>query len=76
MLNESPESYPDPGLLPYKNSFNWTITYRFDSDVPAPGGKFTPRNKDTPFIFNPKVFGRKKLAAAMISNCDNSSIFH
>jgi len=78
-LNESPLSRPDPGLLPYENMFNWTMTYRRDSDVYAQNGEFMLRgHARRPFKFLPlklddESLAKKKLIAGMISNCDPNS---
>jgi len=77
-LNEAPVSYPDPGLLSYANTFNWTMTYRWDSDVFAPNGQFMPKNqarrpfKLFPLKLDDVSLSRKKLVAAMISNCNEA----
>ncbi|CAN8003230.1 unnamed protein product, partial [Ixodes hexagonus] len=54
--------------------FNWTMTYRSDSDVPTPYGETvrntnTPLKKDIQSLWNSK----SKMAVWMVSNCKTQS---
>ena len=47
MNMESPMSWNTPDIITMKNFFNWTMTYRHDSDIPRPYGFFQPISKLT-----------------------------
>lgn len=47
--------------------FNWSMTYRMDSDVPVPSGRTLPLTESDRIIQKRK--NKNKLAAIMISNC-------
>ncbi|XP_052212476.1 glycoprotein 3-alpha-L-fucosyltransferase A-like [Dreissena polymorpha] len=66
---ESP--YHTPGLFPYANQFNWTATYRHDSDIVAPYEKFVPFNENVQTIPQNKSYaaGKTKKVAWFVSNC-------
>uniref|UniRef100_A0A2P2I2W6 Fucosyltransferase n=2 Tax=Hirondellea gigas TaxID=1518452 RepID=A0A2P2I2W6_9CRUS len=54
----------------YNGLFNWTYTYRLNSDVPAPYGRVarkTPAELEVPFVR--QHFNKTRLAAWFVSNC-------
>ena len=68
---ESPVfQYWKPDYGPWKNLFNWTMTYRHDSDIRIQYGGFRARNKSKP-LQPIKLAGRKNMAAWMVSNCQS-----
>ena len=53
----------------WKNSFNWSMTYRLDSDIVTPYGYLKPRKNILPRNYS-KIFRMKtKFAAWLVSNC-------
>ncbi|CAH1786208.1 unnamed protein product [Owenia fusiformis] len=66
---ESP--YHTPGLTRFANQFNWTSTYRHDSDIVAPYEKFVPYNVSQ--LTKPQnknyAAGKTKKVAWFVSNC-------
>ena len=58
-----------------KLAFNWTMTYRTDSDVPMLHGwsiqKTAEERKIAEFGINTLMAEKTKLAAALVSNCQN-----
>ncbi|CAG7690339.1 unnamed protein product, partial [Allacma fusca] len=54
--------------------FNWTATFRLDSDIYWPYGFFyklkEPKRLEETNLPNATVLKSKRLAASMISNCD------
>ncbi|CAL8136832.1 unnamed protein product [Orchesella dallaii] len=74
MEQESPIQAPKDLEL-FSGVFNWTMTYRNDSDVVHPYGKIvpietSPKNKSE---LNAFLVGKQKVAAAVISNCHTNS---
>lgn len=66
---ESP--YHTPGLKSFNSLFNWTATYRHDSDIVAPYEKFQYYNtsiKTLPLTKN-YATGKTKKVAWFVSNC-------
>lgn len=56
--------------------FNWTMTYRLDSDIPIPYGSLTLSNDDTLIttINKTEILGEnKKLVVWMVTNCATPS---
>lgn len=68
-LLESP--YHTPGLGNYANIFNWTATYRHDSDIVAPYEKFVPFDENVRTRPQNKSYaaGKTKKVAWFVSNC-------
>ncbi|XP_053384052.1 glycoprotein 3-alpha-L-fucosyltransferase A-like [Mercenaria mercenaria] len=66
---ESP--YHTPGLSAFSKVFNWTATYRHDSDIVAPYEKFVRYNEDVKFLPQNKSYaaGKTKKVAWFVSNC-------
>ncbi|KAH3882516.1 hypothetical protein DPMN_006456 [Dreissena polymorpha] len=66
---ESP--YHTPGLFSYANQFNWTATYRHDSDIVAPYEKFVPFSESVRTLPQNKSYatGKTKKVAWFVSNC-------
>jgi hypothetical protein len=58
---------------PWKSAFNWTMTYRLDSDIPIPYGKVqhTAKNKTKSYLSIAK--SKKKSVAWFVSNCETGS---
>nr|XP_045620426.1 alpha-(1,3)-fucosyltransferase C-like isoform X2 [Procambarus clarkii] len=54
----------------YNNLFNWTMTYRLDSDFPNPYGKVYRRRKPLEPIDKNYAAGKTKMAAWFVSNCN------
>lgn len=60
----------------YKNIFNWSMTYRSNSDVPVPYGRTIPKkyNKlDTNKLITKNINKKNKLVAIMGSNCSTKN---
>jgi len=66
---ESP--YHTPGLGAFGGAYNWTATYRHDSDIVAPYEKFQPFDENVQFIKQNKSYatGKTKKVAWFVSNC-------
>ena len=66
---ESP--YHSPGLNGFSNVFNWTATYRHDSDIVAPYERFTPYNENVLTLPQNRSYaeGKTKQVAWFVSNC-------
>lgn len=66
---ESP--YHTPGLSAFSNIFNWTATYRHDSDIVAPYEKFVYYNDSVRTLPQNKSYaaGKTKKVAWFVSNC-------
>ncbi|XP_071535700.1 alpha-(1,3)-fucosyltransferase C-like isoform X2 [Panulirus ornatus] len=56
-------------LQPYNYVFNWTFTYRLDSDFPNPYGRVYRRRHPLPAEDRNYAAGKTKLAAWFVSNC-------
>lgn len=60
-------------IVYYKDAVNWTATYRRDSVLSSPYGRFTPYTNVTKLPTIPKrnfAKGKKKLIAWFVTNCD------
>jgi len=57
----------------FKGVFNWTFTYRRDSDLWNPYGSYLPREEVLPRSYKNYAKGKTKLAAWMSSHCDTMS---
>lgn len=58
--------------FPFKNLFNWTATYRHDSDIVAPYEKFVPYEKTAKIRAKPRrnyAANKTKKVAWFVSNC-------
>ncbi|KAL4224561.1 Alpha-(1 3)-fucosyltransferase 7 [Mactra antiquata] len=66
---ESP--YHTPSLRNLGSVFNWTATYRHDSDIVAPYEKFVPYDENVKFLPQNKSYaeGKSKKVAWFVSNC-------
>lgn len=69
---ESP-SYMFGNLRNYHNVFNWTFTYRMDSDIPQPYNRVFRRRKALPPTNRNYAAGKTKLAAWFVSHCGTDS---
>lgn len=69
----------------YENYFNWTMTYRLDSDVPVPYGRLVAkesapwtkeevdrRRENARRFYKPTRYAGRKLVAWTFSNCSDS----
>lgn len=75
---ESPVTFMNTNDKILENYFNWTMTYRIDSDVHFPYGLFLKQsNNDNSKMFdvdaNRLFHNRSKLVAWMVSNCSPHS---
>ncbi|XP_040579466.1 alpha-(1,3)-fucosyltransferase 7 [Lepeophtheirus salmonis] len=62
---------PSNKIASFDGVFNWSMTFRHDSDIPVPYGR-TIRIKDT--LIQPDIYSNKpKFLAAMASNCGGIS---
>ncbi|KAK8732032.1 hypothetical protein OTU49_007147 [Cherax quadricarinatus] len=66
-------SYLYGNLQIYKNVFNWTFTYRLDSDFPNPYGQVFRRQKPLPVQQRNYAANKTKLVAWFVSNCMTQS---
>ena len=66
---ESP--YHSPGLSAFSHNFNWTATYRHDSDIVAPYEKFVPYDEKVLTLPQNRSYaaGKTKQVAWFVSNC-------
>ena len=75
---ESPPKSPGPSTMRQWNFlFNWTMTYRLDSDIIYTTGAEIIPNKKYLGGFDPKknyLEGKKKTAIALISNCQQDRL--
>ncbi|XP_064093761.1 alpha-(1,3)-fucosyltransferase C-like [Macrobrachium nipponense] len=60
-------------LTPYDGVFNWTFTYRLDSDFPSPAGYVRRRRVNLPTLSEDVATGKSKMVAWFVSNCKSSS---
>ncbi|PSN46315.1 hypothetical protein C0J52_18593 [Blattella germanica] len=59
-----------PHMRDFNGLFNWSMTYRMDSDVPVPSGRTLPLNEEERMGHRKLRRKRKnKVAAIMVSNC-------
>ncbi|XP_013775637.2 alpha-(1,3)-fucosyltransferase C-like [Limulus polyphemus] len=79
---ESPHHTPVANIQALRNNINWTITYRTDSDIFVPYGKFVAKNKseliavvntDQKKSLNNTSISKKRLAVWIVSNCKTPS---
>lgn len=66
-LLESP--YSTPRFKRYRNVYNWTATYRHDSDIVAPYEKFIIHNNTRVYNTRNYAEGKTKKVAWFVSNC-------
>ncbi|XP_066953135.1 alpha-(1,3)-fucosyltransferase C-like [Macrobrachium rosenbergii] len=61
-------------LKRFENVFNWTFTYRLDSDFPSPFGRVYRSRELRPLPVDKNyAFGKTKFAAWFVSNCVTKS---
>lgn len=72
---ESPyHTHADLNNLAQQNFFNLTMTYRLDSDIYSPYGRFYKLNKPVPEReIMSAVSGKTRLAAQFVTNCNTPS---
>lgn len=75
-LLEAP--YFTPSLRRFNGHFNWTASYRHDSDIVAPYEKFVKHNRTIPSV-HPKMTrnyaeGKTKKIAWFVSNCKATNL--
>nr|XP_045620427.1 alpha-(1,3)-fucosyltransferase C-like [Procambarus clarkii] len=68
-LMESP-AHLFRNIEPYTNIFNWTFTYRLDSDFAMPYGRVYRRRKPLEPIDKNYAANKTKMAAWFVSNCN------
>lgn len=77
LTQEAPPSLRYYNFESFRNYFNWTMTYRMDSDIPMPYGRILPKSKDSEvserFRRIPREGKSRRLVAAMISHCETHS---
>ena len=63
-------------LRPFRNTFNWTATFRRDSDIVAPYEKFVPHTSAIRTQVRDKNFadGKTKKVAWFVSNCKSANL--
>ncbi len=67
LTQEAPPSLEDYNIKHLKDYFNWTMSYRRDSDVPLLYGRVVPKS----VISKPtRPVNKRQLLTAMISHCD------
>lgn len=74
-LYESPQ-HTDLDLHEFSGYFNWTMTYRLDSDIPSLYGRFVKLNStsSSETLNEKEILGfNKSLVAWMVSNCNTPS---
>ncbi|KAK3879316.1 hypothetical protein Pcinc_016101 [Petrolisthes cinctipes] len=62
-------SYMVWNIKRYRNHFNWTLTYRLDSDFPFLYGQVYRRRHPLPDQYRNYAQGKTKMAAWFVSNC-------
>ena len=62
-------------LKPFRNKFNWTATFRRDSDIVAPYEKFVPHNNAIKRKVQNKNYaaGKTRKIAWFVSNCQSAN---
>lgn len=70
-MQESPAYLYSP-ILPFNGLFNWTFTYRLDSDFPSPHG-FVLNRSSQPIDAASVTKNKTKLIAWFVSNCHSES---
>ncbi|XP_047470536.1 alpha-(1,3)-fucosyltransferase C-like [Penaeus chinensis] len=70
-MQESP-AYLYSSVQPYNGLFNWTFTYRLDSDFPSPHG-FVLNRSPQPIDAVSVTKNKTKLIAWFVSNCHSES---
>lgn len=76
-LMESP-AYTGISLQDHYNVFNWTMTYRLDSDILLPYGTFTEKSaeekeRSAKGLSENHAIGRTKMVSWLVSHCITSS---
>ncbi|KAL1439443.1 hypothetical protein MTO96_010256 [Rhipicephalus appendiculatus] len=74
-MEAPPNSRPEQ-FFRIRNVFNWTYTYRLDSDVPHPYFTVHSRRSDAPQAeegHSPSTVNRSRLVAWVVSNCRTPS---
>ncbi|KAF2900911.1 hypothetical protein ILUMI_05316 [Ignelater luminosus] len=72
-MNIEAPSYICPNLKQYASYFNWTMTYRFDSDIVRRHGFFFKGETNYKMPTKEFVQNKTKLAAWMVSHCRTGS---
>ena len=75
MVFESPfNTHADELSKPeWRNMFNWSMSYRLDSDIHLPYGCIAPNLQPTPTNYINIVSRKSKMAAWIVSNCNDDS---
>lgn len=67
---EPPPALREYNFSQYANYFNWTMTYRLDSDIPLLYGRFQLRKTKPIVIERPKAINKTRLVAWMATQCE------
>ena len=72
---ESPfNTYADELSTPeWRDMFNWSMSYRLDSDIHLPYGCIAPNPYTSSKNYTHVVAKKKKMAAWIVSNCNDDS---
>ncbi|XP_046836166.1 alpha-(1,3)-fucosyltransferase 7-like [Vespa crabro] len=82
LTDESPMHtflYKNQKLSDYNGLFNWSMSYRMDSDIPVPYGRTIPISStknlfnDLTYLRNSFIRSKTKLVAVMGSNCSGKN---
>ena len=75
MVFESPfNTYADELSTPeWRDMFNWSMSYRLDSDIHLPYGCIAPNPYTSSKNYTHVVAKKKKMAAWIVSNCNDDS---
>lgn len=73
MVHEPPCNIPQHKYDFLNSAFNWTQTYRWDSDIPMPYGVVCKRDKPKKMNYDEILKKKKKSVAWMVSNCEAPS---
>ncbi|XP_002168730.3 glycoprotein 3-alpha-L-fucosyltransferase A [Hydra vulgaris] len=74
LMHEAPCLHNFKSLRQWNSLFNWTMTYRLDSDIPIPYVHTCKKRNSKVNLLKKDIMGKKKkLAAWMVSNCNSQS---
>ena len=72
---EPPVLFAEQQIAKFNHIFNWTMSYRLDSDIPYLYGEVTPHSTPPPFVNQPVKTNKDKtkLVAWFVSHCSTQS---